>query len=268
VSGYNVSGSTGAQTIAIQTTGVHNLVAGDAVQLKFIETSTQLPATNGVYQVTTVVGPNSFKVTPPETITNGSHDGNSVNVFPLKGTHWNRGGTCTVDPSTWGVGSTSSSLNQMPLSSTTVFNFFYPDYQYPGAIAQAGMTTPEFQLTNDSNTMNLTNVITQGTHTNFSGATNGYGSFFNANAITMDITPYMTYDQTNNAGLPALVETLGTLLTGGNLSASVKSTITAYVTNTSNISYTTPSPTSAQMRDRVKAVIHLITISSEYAIQK
>ncbi len=268
VSGYNVTGSTGAQTITIQTTGVHNLVAGDSVQLKFTVTNSPTPAASGVYQVTSVVGPNSFRVTPPEPITNGSQGSSSVNVFPLKGTHWTRSGTCTVGLSTWGVGFTSSSLNQTPLNSTTVFNFFYPDYQYPGPMAQAGMTTPEFQLTNDSNTMNLTNVVTQGAHTNFSGATNGYGSFFSNNAIAMDILPYMTYGQTNNAGIPTLVDTLGVLLTGGNLGTSVKNTISSYVTNTANISYNAPTPTSAQMRDRVRAIVHLITISSEYAIQK
>ena len=192
----------------------------------------------------------------------------SVNVFPLKGSHWIRDGTCTVDLSTWNIGYTSSTLNQTPLNSTTVFNFFYPDYQYPGVLAQAGMTTPEFQLTNDSNTMNLTNVITQGAYTNFSGATNGYGNFFGSNSIAMDILPYMTYNLTKNSELPTLVNNLDILLTGGSLSQSVKDTISAYVMNTANISYTTPTPTSAQMRDRVRNIIHLITISSEYAIQK
>ncbi|MEO5712697.1 MAG: DUF1800 family protein [Luteolibacter sp.] len=269
--GYNVTGSAGAQTITIQTSGNHNLVAGtDSVALKFVTLNSPVAAADGTYQVTSVVGPNSFKVTAPPTptLTNGSQGGNSVNVFPLKGTHWTRSGTCSVELSTWGIGYTSSNLNQTPLNSTTVFNFFYPDYQYPGPMAKAGMTTPEFQLTNDSNTMNLTNVITQGAYTNFSGATNGYGSFFSGNAIAMDITPYMTYAQTNNTGVPTLIDTLGVLLTGGNLSPTVKDTINAYVTNTSNITYSAPTPTSAQMRDRVRSIVHLITISSEYAIQK
>ena len=34
-SGYNVTGSAGSQTILIQTTGNHNLVVNDLVQLKF-----------------------------------------------------------------------------------------------------------------------------------------------------------------------------------------------------------------------------------------
>ena len=160
--GYNVTGSAGNQTILLQTAGNHNLAVNDQVQIKFLITNSPLPAQNGVYSVTSISGPNSFRVTPPSPITNGSEGSGGMVVYPLKGSQWNRNGTVTVDPSTWGVGKSETNLNQTPLNSTTVFNYFYPDYQYPGEMAQAGMTTPEFQLTNDSNTMNLTNHITSG----------------------------------------------------------------------------------------------------------
>ena len=267
-SGYTIAGSAGAQSILIQTTGNHHLVAADLVQLDFLVTNAPVAATNGVYPVTSIVGPNSFRVTPPATptLTNGSQGASSVTVYPLKGTQWNRSGTLTVDVSTWGIGSTPTNLNQTPLNSTTVFNFFYPDYQYPGAMAAAGMTTPEFQLTNDSNTMNLTNLITQGTLTNNSGNTSGYVTFFGANAITLDLAPYMTPAQTSNSGVPALVSSLGILLAGGNLTDATTTTIGTYVIN--NLLYTTPTPTSTQMRDRVRAIVHFIVTSAEYAIQK
>ncbi len=42
---------------------------------------------------------------------------------------------------------TTSSLMETPMSAPTVFNFYYPEYQFPGALASAGLTTPEFQLT-------------------------------------------------------------------------------------------------------------------------
>ena len=35
-----------------------------------------------------------------------------------------------------------------------------------------------------------------------------------------------------------------------------------------NFPYTTPTPTNLQMRDRVRAIIHLIITSAEYAVQK
>lgn len=267
-SGYNVTTTASVQSILVQTTGNHNLNVNDSVYLKFVFTSSPLPAAHGVYTVTSIAGPNSFRVSPPVAITNGSQGGSSVYVFPLKGSHWNRTGTVSVELSTWGIGSTPTNLNQTPLNPATVFNFFYPDYQYPGPMATAGMTTPEFQLTNDSNTMNLTNLITQGTSTNSTGNPNGYISFFSVNAITLDMSPYMTPAQTSNAGVPTLVNTLATLLTGGNLSSPVRTTISNFVANTTNFPYTTPTPTSTQMRDRVRAIVHLITISAEYAIQK
>jgi uncharacterized protein (DUF1800 family) len=268
VSGYNVTGTAGSQTITIQTTGNHNLVAGDQVQLKFTTLNSPLPAASVVYAVTSVAGPNSFKVTSAATITNGSQGGNSVTVYPLKGSQWTRSGKCTVELSTWGIGSTPTNLNQTPLNSTTVFNFFYPDYQYPGAMAQAGMTTPEFQLTNDSNTMNLTNLITQGTLTN-NGSSTGYITFFGSNSITLDMSPYMTVGQTKGlAAIQTLVNTLGDRLTGGHLSSAVKTTISNYVANTTNYPPATGDPSVSQMRDRVRAVVNLIAISAEYAIQK
>jgi uncharacterized protein (DUF1800 family) len=265
-SGYNVTGSAGNQTITIQTSGNHNLAVNDTVYLKFVIKKSPLPAEDLVYTVTSIVGPNSFRVTPPTTITTGSEGSNSVTAFPLKGSHWVRSGTVTVDPSTWLIGYTQSNLNQTPLNSTTVFNFFYPDYQYPGPMAQAGMTTPEFQLTNDSNTMNLTNVITQGTLTNSTGNANGYMSLFGSNNITIDLAPYMTPAQTSDAGVPGLINTLAVLLTGDNLTSATRTIISNYVANTTNYPYTTP--TATQMRDRVRAIVHLIVTSAEYAIQK
>ena len=264
--GYNVTTSGGVSTIAIQHSGNHNLVPGDQVQVKFLLLNAGTPAQSGVYTVTSVTGPNSFRITSPTVISNGSQSSGSMVAFPLKASQWNQSGKCVIDPSTWSVGSTDSTLNQTPLDSTTVFNFFYPDYQFPGEMAQAGMTTPEFQLTNDSNTMILTNAITQGTITNSTSNTYGNIALIGSNAVTMDLGPYITPALTSNAAIPALVDTLGVLLTGGNLSAASKTTISSYVANNTNFPLTTPTDT--EMRNRVRAIVHLIATSSEHAIQK
>ena len=280
-SGYTVNGIAGAQTILIQTTGNHNLVGykaavgadpavpGDLVYLKFAMLNSPVGASNGIYEVTSVVGANSFKVAVPAipVLTTGSQDTSSVTVFPLKGSQWTRNGTVTVGFSNWNIG-TPSSINQNPLNSPTVFNFFYPDYQYPGDIANAGMTTPEFQLTNDSNTMNLTNTITGGTLVNFSSTGVGYFHFFSNYALTMDYSPYMTPAKTSNAGIPALVDELGILLTSGNLTSGTKTIISNYVTSTNPVNFAYTTPTTAEMRNRVSAIVHLIVTSAEYAIQK
>ena len=132
-------------------------------------------------------------------------------------------------------------------------------------MATAGMTTPEFQLTNDSNTMNLTNTVTGGFLSG--GNTNGFQSFRSGGgSIPMDISSYMTAGQTSDAAIPTLVDTLAAKLLGRSLNATARTAIINYVANTTNFPYTTP--TSTQMRDRVRAVIHLIVTSAEYAIQK
>jgi len=56
------------------------------------------------------------------------------------------------------------------------------------------------------------------------------------------------------------------LLLGGQLSPTVKGFIATYVANNTNFPYTSPTP--AQMRERVRAVAHLIITSPDFTIQK
>ena len=84
----------------------------------------------------------------------------------------------------------------------------------------------------------------------------------------MNISPYMTADQTNDSAIPTLVDTLAARLITGSLSNSARTAIVSYVANTTNFPFTTGNPTSTQMRDRVRAILHLIVTSAEYAIQK
>ncbi len=80
----------------------------------------------------------------------------------------------------------------------------------------------------------------------------------------------MDNDQLHCVGVnvPVLVDNLNTLLLAGQLSAAAKTNIVNYVTNTTNFPYTTPVPTATQMRDRVRAVVHLIICSPDFTIQK
>ena len=263
--GYIVTTTSGVSSIAVQTSASHNLSVGDSVQIRFLVTNSPLAAQDLVYQVASITAPNVFVVNTPTVITDGSQGSGGMIAYPLLMPASNRSGTATVGLSTWSLGYTQDPLNQTPLNATTVFNFFYPDFQYPGEIAQAGMTTPEFQLTNDSNTMVLTNAISASILS--ASNPNGYTSFKNGGgALTMDLGPYMTAAQTSNAGIPALADQLATLLMGRNLSPGTRAAIVSYVANDTNFPIT--SIPSIQPRDRVRAVVHLIVTSAEYAIQK
>src|ERR1017187_5955759 len=97
--------------------------------------------------------------------------------------------------------------------------------------------------------------------------TNGISSFVNGGgAIAIDLGPWMTTAYTSNAGIPGLVDALNSLLCGGQLNASAKTQIVNYVANTTNFPYTTP--TYSQMRDRVRAVVHMIISSPDFTIQR
>ena len=149
------------------------------------------------------------------------------------------------------------------MNAPTVFNFFFPDYKYPGALATAGLTTPEFQLTSDTTAAFQMNFLGGGVLLN-TGNTNGISSFSaGGGSIAIDLGPWMTPAYTVTGGLPGLVDALNALLCGGQLSASAKTQIVNYA---STLAYTTPTYT--QMRDRVRAVVHLISNSPEFTIQK
>ena len=177
----------------------------------------------------------------------------------------------SVQENTWKMDYTDTSstynLSQSPLRSPTVFNYFYPDYSFPGALSSAGLTTPEFQLTSDTSVALQMNFLEAGILNN-SGNTNGLSSFSNtgngAGAIVLDLGPWMTTNFTANANLPVLVDNLNSILLAGQLSAGVKTNIVNYA---ATLSYSTP-PTQTQQRDRVRAVVHLLICSPEYTVQK
>jgi len=259
VGGYTQTGT----NIVVSTTGPHGLVVGNSVYINFTSGS----AVDGTYTIAAVPDPVHFTVTATNSV---NQNQNSLSVFPLEAPILNRSGTVVIQESTWKMSYTdtgTASLSQSPLRSPTVFNFFYPGYEFPGALASAGLTTPEFQLTTASGVSAQMNFI-EGGILNNTGNTNGLCSFTTGNgSIVLNVAPWMKTNLTSNAGIPTLVSNLNTLLAAGQLSASAQSNIVGYVANTTNFSYSTP-PNQTQMRDRARAVIHLIVSSPDYIIQK
>jgi hypothetical protein len=238
---------------------------GNSVYINF----TSGTAKNGTYQVASVSDPMHFTVT---TTNSANQNHNSLSVYDLQAPVLARSGTVVIQEDTWNMSytdtGTTASLSQSPLRSPTVFNFFYPGYEFPGALASAGLTTPEFQLTTASGVAAQMNFI-EGGILNNTGNTNGLSSYTGGNgAIVLDLAPWMTTNYTANAGIPTLVNNLNTLLAAGQLSAAAQANILAYVANTTNFPYATPVPTQSQMRDRVRAVVHLIASSPDCIIQK
>ncbi|MDB6022445.1 MAG: hypothetical protein JWQ04_2302 [Pedosphaera sp.] len=259
-SGFVQSGT----NVTVYCSGPHGLSTNETLFLNF---STTFP-TDGQYQVATIPDATHFTI----------HTTNSVNqtqsgftAYPLGAPALTRSGTVGVRESTWNMGytdtSSSSSLSQSPLRSPTVFNFFFPNFEFPGALASAGLTTPEFQLTSDTSVALQLNFLQGGLLGN-TGNTNGLSSFSGGNGgIVLDLGQWMTTNYTSATGLPGLVDSLGSRLLAGQLSPNARADIISYVGNTTNFGYSTP-PTQTQMRDRVRAVVHLLVTSPDFTIQQ
>ena len=265
--GYAIKnvGSPATATITVGTFGNHNLQVNDKVWMDFSPSSGSLN-TDAEFTVSGIVDEDHFTIVVPNPSgTIKTETLNVLTVYMLVPPPLTRSGNVQFQTSKYDVGF-STDLLMTPLNSPTVFNFYYPSFQYPGTLAANNVTTPEFQLTTDTNVVTLTNTLASAilSSSNTKGLTSYRGG---SGTITMDFSPYMTPTQTADAGIPALVDQLGNLLTGG-LSSSARTTIINFVANTTNLPYTTGTPTPTQMRDRVRAIVHLIITSPEYAIQR
>ncbi|MEQ1862357.1 MAG: DUF1800 family protein [Chthoniobacteraceae bacterium] len=202
-----------------------------------------------------------------------SGSNNGVTLYPLVPPPLGRSGNVTINQSTFNLGGTDGSLTQSPLNAPTVFNYYFSDYKFPGVLANGGVDSPEFQLTTDTNVVNLTNSIVNMIIGTGGGNSNvaGLSSFSNGNSsVVIDIAPYV--DSTAEGAIPGLVDQLADLLIGAPLTTTTRNAIINFVNhkNGSNVldylPYTTPTP--LQKRDRARAIIHLIITSAEYAVQK
>jgi hypothetical protein len=256
-SGFTQSGT----VVTVDCSGPHGLTTNESLYVNF---PTLVPP-DGQYQVATIPDATHFTI---NLTTSSNQTQSGFSVYPLNAPALTRSGTVGAQYSTWNMGYTDSSgtynLSQTPLRAPTVFNFFYPGFEFPGAIASAGITTPEFQLTSDTGIALLMNFLEAGLLNN-SNNTNGLSSFYVGNgAIVLDAGPWMGTNYTADANVPSLVDALSSRLLAGELSAGVKTNIVNYITYTNN--FPTSSPT--WQRDRVRAVIHQLVNSPDYSIQR
>ena len=266
------------------TVTAHGYAVGASVQLDFIGNTQPVP-TSGLYTITAVTT-NTFTVARTDTVAT-----NSATVFvtpaadvPVQlasGTanlsrpadFATRTGPLAVAYSDWNMGSSDTDLNQTPLRSPTVFNFFLPDYQFPGILATAGLITPEFQLTSETSVIRQANFIYDGIFNDSLGQ-RGLASFRTGGRdIMVDLRPWITGLRSglpwcHNSNVNALIDELNTRLMGGQLPAGAKSIISTYV---QSLAYTTPTvsdPVPSANRDRVRALVHLLVTSPDFTIQK
>lgn len=138
-------------------------------------------------------------------------------------------------------------LNQHPLSSPSVFNFFLPAHMPVGEIASAGLVAPEFQITNSSTIVGVTNLVDIVLS---SGIANDLRTppFQRAE---LDLGEYLALAEDT----PALVDRLDAVMTYGSLSAPTRQVIISTVDAIDTPNF------------KVQTAIYLMFISPDYAVQ-
>jgi len=145
------------------------------------------------------------------------------------------------------------------LQSPTVFNFFRPDYERAGALASAGLATPEFQIANENTVIltsnSLQNVAYQyvdSTGKLYAGA-DGYSVPTNASTVYLHTAAWEPL-----AADAELVDNLNLVFMAGQMPAAMRTTLINYV----NQLPASPAAT------RVAEAVSLLINSPQYAIQR
>lgn len=156
---------------------------------------------------------------------------------------------------------TEMQLQQTPLRANSVFNFYLPDYQPNGDIAQRNQFAPEFQIHNSTTSISYGNLLYQmffeEEHLlNLKPELVGVGAIEEdfSKPIQMNFAAEDAIANDNNA----LLDRLDVLLTNGNLSANTRNIIL-------NVLNQMEAEDSWDIRN---TAIYLILLSPDYAILK
>ncbi len=154
----------------------------------------------------------------------------------------------------------SSMSYQAPLQSPTVFNFFQPGFVQPGKIAQAGLLSPEFQITTETSVINLTNLMN-------TIIFNGIGTREGA-SVKLNLDPYVALlqreDNSPETNQEEVIQSLDDLLLAGRMSPGLAQSIRmAFAALPANFG-----TSDDRQRDRVRIALYVIVSSPEFSVQK
>lgn len=148
-----------------------------------------------------------------------------------------------------GMTSPTGTFGQRPLGADTVFNFFEPDYQQPGAIADAGLYSPEFQTLNES-------TMTSSSNSYYTYSWNSYVGMTSPpnNRPLLNLAPLVAL-ASNPA---AMVDEVNKRMMYGSMSAGMRTTLTNMLIFMDGASAT----------DKARTVVYVTALSPEYAVQR
>lgn len=145
--------------------------------------------------------------------------------------------------------STPTTLNQNPLRSPSVFNFFHPDYTPAGPLSQNGLQGPEFEITDASSVAGYASFSKYAMIGGFDHTSNTPG-----NRMLPDYSFYLALTGTPQK----LVDELDLLLCAGGMSAEFKTQLVGSVGKVA----------ASQSAERLNMALWLIINSPDYSVQK
>ncbi len=151
-------------------------------------------------------------------------------------------------PYDFGGAVTQTTIGHYPMSAPSVFNFFSPEFEPPGPIANAGLVGPEFQVLNSVFAITLPNTIN-------TLITSGAGQF------RLNLA-----EQESLAATPgALLDNLNTLLTHGTMSPETRAAVLKAV---EGITAAMVPANSNLNQQRARLAVYLVAVSPEGAVLK
>lgn len=139
-------------------------------------------------------------------------------------------------------------IGQPPLMSNSVFNFFQPDFSPNGELTDAGLTAPEYQITNNNTLTGYLNVV----HNVLD-----FGLYSNDDNIKCDYSPYTALAQDP----VQLAQKLSAVFTGSQLSPATLKIMSDAVA-------TIPASSASGLQNRVKAAVMLLMSSPDFNVQR
>ena len=142
-----------------------------------------------------------------------------------------------------------ASYAQRPLGAPTVFNFYEPDYQPPGPIADANQFSPEMQIINETTTYSISNSLEDFTFQYYVGMPNPP-----TDRPLIDVTALAAL-----ASSPAaMVEEVNQKMLYGSMSANMRSTLTGMLSFMNG----------ATASEKARSLLQLTAMSPEFATQR
>lgn len=145
--------------------------------------------------------------------------------------------------------SLTGSFGQGPLESPTVFNFYDPDYQQPGALADAGRYSPELQIVSEASTYS-----TAGYYYNFTAR--AYVGMANppTDRPLIDLSSLTA----SPASPAAMVATINERMMYGRMSATLQAALSGMLANLNG----------ASAAEKAWSAVYVTMLSPEYATQR